>query len=744
MDRPNYKDVKDMVLCGVMASEVVDSSGEICRIAGMNIDSLEAGQGVCNYEHLSASDGGGSEVVGKITYCKKIYKESDCDTPEQKYFFREVRSKPFLYGEIRLADGAGHSKAIDLAAHIRDSLHHDKSILLGLSIEGSTLKKENNEILGSIARRVALTFTPCNKTATTKLISDPNAPDGFNKVDLAKAEIMQDPQYRKIGGSVSLVYNPIMGSLGNLQESDNSPNIDVLEQRLVKNITAIKALRKTMTAGCGECAPSALTGGAALQKEDLGPAYKGTVLASIRDFDSYPFNRKKFKEHLKKCLEKAQLAPISESFIDHFTSIAEDSKLKKSTNPLILKDLGEVAEFFGKANRLEECLIELRKATRQTIEGGHSVEMPEVYKVNVSENGKTHQAGRFMISKGKLHHLEDYDGLLENVVPEGDVTSQTAAKINELANSPRIDLQKSPVETEQSSIDVNPQVSAEKLPEPKKPAVFSYFRPGMAKPHVVEFSPHGAALDGKALSEDELTLMLENARKGLARVNWGAIDGLQKSESTEGLIDQDEGLQHIKEAVRTGDLHPLTEKALAQHVLEDPIVAGVGNKYATQQFKKQNKPGAYASIHLNDFDHLKKVHGQETGEEAVKSFGGALKNASDKVGSPKLFRVSGDRLLAWAPTYEDMSRFLGEARNSSETLPLVGGTHRQTFSVGIGHSAEAADNALGIAKQGKLDPVSKQSLYAPGKSPNLGYSLYTGAEGRIMQPETNVPKMAIG
>ena len=198
MERPNYEDVKDMVLCGVMASEVVDSSGEICRIAGMNIDSLEAGQGVCNYEHLSASEGGGSEVVGKITFCKKIFKETDCDTPEQKFFFKEVRKRPFLYGEIRLADGAGHIKAIDLAAHIRDGLHHDKRILLGLSIEGSTIKKENNIIEESIARRVALTFTPCNRTATTILIRDPNAPDGFNKVNLAKAEIMQDPLYRKM------------------------------------------------------------------------------------------------------------------------------------------------------------------------------------------------------------------------------------------------------------------------------------------------------------------------------------------------------------------------------------------------------------------------------------------------------------------------------------------------------------------------------------------------------------------
>src|ERR1017187_7482565 len=207
------------------------------------------------------------------------------------------------------------------------------------------------------------------------------------------------------------------------------------------------------------------------------------------------------------------------------------------------QDSADANDFLRKALKLEECLIELRKDIRHVTEGGHSVELPEVYRVKMHENGKSYPAGRFMISRGQLHHLEDNHGLLEGMLPEGALNAATISKIHGLMTSPHFDVQEHKVPDSEPEIDSKvanvpsvPSVSVEKQPEPKRAGVFSYFRPGMSKPHVVEFSSSGAALDGKALTNDELALMLENARKGLAQVKWNTGGDLAKREATEDLM----------------------------------------------------------------------------------------------------------------------------------------------------------------------------------------------------------------
>jgi FOG: GGDEF domain len=412
------------------------------------------------------------------------------------------------------------------------------------------------------------------------------------------------------------------------------------------------------------------------------------------------------------------------------------------------QDSSDATSFLKKTLKLEEELVELRKDIRHVVEGGHSVEMPEVYKVNMTENGKSYPAGRFMTSKGALHHLEDWHGLLSSMLPEGPINATTVSRIHGLMASPHFDVQEHKMPEGEPEIDSKvanvPQVSVEKLPEPKRAGVFSYYRPGMSKPHTVEFGPNGAALDGKSLSNDELALMLENARKGLAQVKWGGSEGLAKREATEDLMGQDEALQHVRAAVLAGHIHPSVAHALTQHIYGDSMIPGIGNKYAAQQFRKQNKPGVYASLDANDFREINNRHGHDAGDDAIKALGGALKDASAKVGTTKVFRSGGDEFVVHAPTHEHMSQFLRHAREHVEALPPIAGQHKQSFSVGLGHNFARADEALGIAKQGKLDPVTKQRLYAPGQTPNLGHSLYPMHEGPIMQPQAAPPKMAVG
>ena len=733
-----------MLLCGAAATETVDSSGEICRIDGMDISTLENGDGLANYEHLGASDGKtvGGEIVGKIVYAKKIFKLSECDSEEEKFFFHQCRNKPYLFIIVRLADGAGHPGAINLAAHIRDHVAHNEPIMLRWSIEGSTIKKEGNVIEESIARKVALTFTPCNKTATSSLIFDPNSPEGFNKVDRLDVVKNELSSNKHVITSVEMSCNPILGQ----QKLDKS-------EAVFKSILKLKVLLKAIEAGNADCAPSSLVGGAALQKEDI-KKYKGSILAAVRDYQD-PWDRKKFKEHLKKELSKAQLPEVSDQFLDHFTNIAETSRLKKSLKPQDPK----VIKLLQKAMKLQDTLIELRTDLRKAIEGTQ-VELPSIYKVTINKEGKDHRAGRFMVFNNKLSHLEDYHNLLSHI-PEGEVTPQTISFLGKLLqNNPvtiaahkldRTDTTKEAAKMNKEELTPNvkwtppkepvnwSEVKVAQEPTPSRAAIFSYFRPGMVKPHVVEFSPHGASLDGAALSHDELALMLENARNGIGQIKWHKGEGLLAKKEDE--MNEDEALQHIRAAVAAGHIHPSVERALTKTLYEDPMVEGMGNKKAATQFRSQNRPGVYASIDANDFKHINDVHGHDAGDAAITSLGGALKHASAKVGTVKTFRAGGDEFFAYAPTHEDMAHFMHHAREHVNALPPINGVHKQSVSIGLGHNFETADKALNIAKQGKLDPVSKQRVYKPGQVPNLGHSLYPQHEGPLFQEATKPPKI---
>jgi hypothetical protein len=100
---------------GVFASQAIDSSGEILDIDGCDISTLSK-DGVANYEHKEGdkkTEGGGNngeEIVGRIIYAKKIFSVSDCDTDREERYWDEVKV-PFIYGMVRLYDGAGHSGA---------------------------------------------------------------------------------------------------------------------------------------------------------------------------------------------------------------------------------------------------------------------------------------------------------------------------------------------------------------------------------------------------------------------------------------------------------------------------------------------------------------------------------------------------------------------------------------------------------------------------------------------------------
>jgi hypothetical protein len=307
-----------MLISGIFASEALDSSGETLRVKGADISSLNDGTGYCNYEHNS-SDKNGTELVGRVLSAKKIYSSDDCSNAVEKHFWEDVRL-PFIFGTVRLFTEGDHDGALALAAIIRDCVLHGETMFLGFSIEGSTLKKDGNELLRTVCRGVALTQKSCNKTAKLLMISDPTGkaksefggPDIASLVDNKKSEGSIDPMHRRLGGH------------------EASYGAEIL---------------KAMTAGNMNAAPSTLTGGAALQRTDLHQKAMG----AYKDWNASKPKKTKpeeievVKSEFKSFL-KNQLPEVSDEFLDHFSDLVSRHSFRVAKAEQVIATLAKAGK----------------------------------------------------------------------------------------------------------------------------------------------------------------------------------------------------------------------------------------------------------------------------------------------------------------------------------------------------------------------------------------------------------------
>lgn len=285
-----------MIIDGIAASEAIDSSGEILDIKGCDISDLEQGSGVLNWEHRGDDAQGASanDIIGKIVFAKKIYSPEDCTDNRQLEYWHKIQL-PYIYIICRLFDGSGHPGAIAAAAMIRDYQANGEPLLIRYSIEGTTLKKDkgSNRLLESVARRVAATIKPCNKSCHSGLIADPQGTS-----DTKKNEENPHPNFTPLGGSFEYEAGTIEG--GNIH--------------------------KALEAGNYNVAPGTITGGASLQVEDRG--LKNRVKAAVRDWDrKTPF--KKFLKH--------RLPEASDEFCDRFSDLVQDYTIKKAQKEAVKK-----------------------------------------------------------------------------------------------------------------------------------------------------------------------------------------------------------------------------------------------------------------------------------------------------------------------------------------------------------------------------------------------------------------------
>lgn len=221
-----------MLIDGALSVETPDSSGETVVIDGVDMSSFDTDDGIMlNYEHIQPEDKAkegkdkrltnGEELIGKLVYFKKISKLADCESDRQEMYFRKYNEVSYVYGIFRLFDGAGHEGAKALAAIIRDCAANKEPINLRYSVEGSTLDRDKNRLTSTVVRAVAITKKPCNKAASSGLMLDPNAPEGWEKnytkqdeedilATLTEKAEVRHPLYMPIGGGHDIEVSPLI------------------------------------------------------------------------------------------------------------------------------------------------------------------------------------------------------------------------------------------------------------------------------------------------------------------------------------------------------------------------------------------------------------------------------------------------------------------------------------------------------------------------------------------------------
>lgn len=234
---------KNLILAAVLSAETIDTAGEQLNIRNADISTLPGG--IVNTEHKSPDEieksgdkdfKGFNTIVGKVKDAKKIFSEEDCSNQYELDAWNDLQV-PLIFGYIEmLEDTHDNAKAATAIARKHPEL-------LGFSVEGQILKRKNHILDETLINKVALTYKPANRVARIKGVIEDSKSQ--NSDAIFKAE--QDD-------------NTI------LHKSISPKNVYIVQEDFGLSNVIFK-LRKALDAGSTAAAPSALTGGAALQTE---------------------------------------------------------------------------------------------------------------------------------------------------------------------------------------------------------------------------------------------------------------------------------------------------------------------------------------------------------------------------------------------------------------------------------------------------------------------------------------------
>jgi len=363
--------------------------------------------------------------------------------------------------------------------------------------------------------------------------------------------------------------------------------------------------------------------------------------------------------------------------------------------------------------------------------------------VHPQPNGEIHHTlkGKFFLRDGHLSVLEDH-GLARGIDLEKVPPAEAAARIRRMTHSQRRmvvngeDLRQG-LHPDLLATTEKPRVIPGDLREAmgkqfKDPddqvAMYDYHRHGMPGPQVLEIHGSKAYLDGHEVSPEELTAIMSNVKAGKAEVRHSLAkhEGLEKIEP-----DLANALGHVRSAVQSGHVPPEAYKQLSRSLFTDTLVPTVGNRKAYQDFLSRPKNGIHVRIDMNDFGDVNKVHGHETGNQAIiAAFRAAREAADESVGrkNAKLFRIGGDEGHLFVPSTEHAASFARAFRAKLEAIPSIRGTHSLSASIGYGRTPQTAEEALIQAKTQK-----KAGLHPKGQAPS-----YVQAHPELLPPQLSL------
>lgn len=310
----DIKGSRGLVIHGVIGAESIDSSGEQLIVKGCDISSMEK-DGTLNWEHL-AEEHGPLSIIGKCILCKKIYGPEDCANAGERAFW-DATKVPLIYAQFRLFDAEDHSQAKAAASIIRDQKANGEPLTLRFSLEGSTLRmSEDKRIEESICRRCALTSKPCNKVAASDILRDPLAVIEDSEDSFLAVSKFEHPSYQHlVDGGIPLMV---------------ASEVDDVTENFIESARKVIDLAKAIEGGGYNAAPSTLTGGAALQREDLGEDARRRLVtickSALRDHDKSTHGS--FREYLKKKLDDEGFHGVSDEFLDRFDSLSDELGVK--------------------------------------------------------------------------------------------------------------------------------------------------------------------------------------------------------------------------------------------------------------------------------------------------------------------------------------------------------------------------------------------------------------------------------
>lgn len=264
---------KNTIIDGIAASEHIDSSGESLSIEGMDISSLGGPDSILNWEHGSKDRPG--QVVGKVTFARKIMKKEDAKSERELYFWNKAR-KPFVYIKAELFDGLGHSGAEDVSAMLKyknKDKGEDSRLVVGFSIEGGKIEKKGMLVTKSIARDVAITVKPCNKICDAEVIDSEVSDDFLYKNQSFDCEIINNELSINSTSFRSVLLESIKKSEWKPSKEDQEQikelKITPKAKELIQEYNTDNNMRKALIAGMISGSPDSRTGMAALAPEHL-------------------------------------------------------------------------------------------------------------------------------------------------------------------------------------------------------------------------------------------------------------------------------------------------------------------------------------------------------------------------------------------------------------------------------------------------------------------------------------------